>query len=530
MIPTAPPPAALLPGALAARPAPLRALRLGLLAAMGLSACAGGKPDDPGDDGGGEIGGGVGGDGADGGADGAADGGDGGDGGGDGGTGEACVDPTPILSAAGEPTGYVRCADGAIDREAAVPAPTEIDGARCMGTEDIFDCRTDDDCGVRPYGACLTYAGFDSPSTYCACAYACATDADCGDGQICLTAGIVETGTSWSTCVDATCVTNADCASGECGVASYDNGCGYTTMATCRDPSVDDCRVDEECPESYQTCASTWSDTRFGCREMDCAIGRPLLVEDEVRSAPLADRGDWAAPVTAALAPAGLAAAALPPAGQRPAVAAHWAAVARMEHASVASFARFTLELLALGAPPELVAAAQAAGQDEVEHARLAFGLASAFAGAPVGPGPLNLRGATPALDLKAALIALIEEACVGETVGVVEARAAAVGAVPGVREVLEQIAEDEARHAALAWRCLRWMLQQRPDLAGVAAEALDRGIARVLDGGDEGGAAPDLRPWGLLGAAARDEARARAIAEVVRPCADALFSAVAEA
>jgi hypothetical protein len=49
-----------------------------------------------------------------------------------------------------------------------------------------------------------------------------------------------------------------------------------------------------------------------------------------------------------------------------------------MEHASVAAFARFTLDLLALGAPADLVQSAQQALGDEIAHAELCFGLAGA--------------------------------------------------------------------------------------------------------------------------------------------------------
>lgn len=52
-----------------------------------------------------------------------------------------------------------------------------------------------------------------------------------------------------------------------------------------------------------------------------------------------------------------------------------------MEHASVAAFARFTLQLLAMGAPAELVQASVGAAADELDHARLRFGIADRFDG-----------------------------------------------------------------------------------------------------------------------------------------------------
>jgi hypothetical protein len=48
------------------------------------------------------------------------------------------------------------------------------------------------------------------------------------------------------------------------------------------------------------------------------------------------------------------------------------------------------LELLALGAPAELVEKAHVAALDEIEHARICFALASAYGGERYGPGPLD--------------------------------------------------------------------------------------------------------------------------------------------
>lgn len=104
--------------------------------------------------------------------------------------------------------------------------------------------------------------------------------------------------------------------------------------------------------------------------------------------------------------------------GLRAALAARWARVAAFEYASVGSFACSTLQLLALGAPPELVADAQAAAADETRHATLAYRLASRCPGAPAGPGPRPLLAAAPALDARRVMLALVDEASIGETLG----------------------------------------------------------------------------------------------------------------
>jgi hypothetical protein len=176
-----------------------------------------------------------------------------------------------------------------------------------------------------------------------------------------------------------------------------------------------------------------------------------------------------------------------------------------MEHASVASFARATLQLLAAGAPPDLVADTQRAAEDEVRHARLAYGLASAYAGRAVGPGALDVRDAAPALGLRAIVRALVDEACIGETIGAAEAaEEARTCREPWLGEQLRELAADEARHAALAWRTLRWALHELPlDERRSALADLHAALARWTG-----------KSSGL---------RARVLADVVAPAAAAL-------
>ena len=206
------------------------------------------------------------------------------------------------------------------------------------------------------------------------------------------------------------------------------------------------------------------------------------------------------------------------------AAAAQWARAGLMEHASIASFARFVLHLLALGAPRELVRDAQEAIDDETEHARLAFGLASAFAGKPLGPGPLAIDGALDGFDLRDFVATLIREGCVGETVAAIEAREALEHVTDSaVRAVLEIIARDELRHAALAWRTLGWVVSSgRVDREVVRAEVVTalrevRPRARP-DLDDEA-----LRPFGIVSEVRREELRLMAISSVIGRCATAL-------
>ena len=103
-----------------------------------------------------------------------------------------------------------------------------------------------------------------------------------------------------------------------------------------------------------------------------CVGGRALRGPEGPLAASPTSRPDWA----------GAASIAAVPADVREHLSTYWEREAAFEHASVAAFARASLSLLALGAPPDLLAATHAAAIDEVEHARLCYGLASSYGGA----------------------------------------------------------------------------------------------------------------------------------------------------
>jgi hypothetical protein len=202
-----------------------------------------------------------------------------------------------------------------------------------------------------------------------------------------------------------------------------------------------------------------------------------------------------------------------------------WLQAALAEHASVASFARFTLQLLAIGAPADLVEAAQRAGLDEVDHARRSFRLASRYAGTPLGPGPLPLHGdLLGPLDLAALAAAATREGCVGETLSALEAAEALEGATdPEVREALAAIAADEARHAELSWAFVRWCLGVAPVHAAVR-RALEEALAAQVPVPPTDPDEATLRAHGRLSDRCRARVHARGLAEVVGPAARALL------
>ncbi|MFT3770983.1 MAG: ferritin-like domain-containing protein [Minicystis sp.] len=253
--------------------------------------------------------------------------------------------------------------------------------------------------------------------------------------------------------------------------------------------------------------------------------GRPYLVDEVARTAPpVRGHGDegWSAAEHGAPRTDDLDAA------QRATLAAAWTRDALFEHASVASFGRFALELLAVGAPADLVADAHHAALDEVRHARLCFALAGAYAGEVVAPSAFPFEGRVEVVtDLASIAARAVKEGCIGETIAAIfaaERRDAAED--PAVRAALSHIAADEARHAELAWRTVAWAIRaggaRVRDAVEEAFAGLDRGAAPPP------GAAPDARlaAHGLLGDEALGGAARRAVAEVVRPAARLLLSA----
>jgi hypothetical protein len=194
------------------------------------------------------------------------------------------------------------------------------------------------------------------------------------------------------------------------------------------------------------------------------------------------------------------------------------------EHASVAAFARFSLQLLGLAAPPDLLAAAACAMQDEITHARLCFGVAARISGRSAGPGPLNIDNVLAGSNDPAEILsAAITEGCVNETISVAyEEVARGRSEDPSIRRVLERIVADEQRHSDLAWRFAEWMVVTRPYLRDIAYDAFAGACSqRVAFEADD---SELLEYYGCLRAQTRADVYARTLRETVEPRATALL------
>jgi hypothetical protein len=253
-----------------------------------------------------------------------------------------------------------------------------------------------------------------------------------------------------------------------------------------------------------------------------CSTGRPFLVQGDARVASLARGREWCSNLSPDVSKLD--------ARARARCAARWTDIALMEHASIAAFARFSLDLLAFGAPPELVALAQNAMADETVHARDAFALASAYAGRPLAPGALDVAHALDRGSFLDVVRTTILEGCIGETVAAVEATEALAHATdPAVRSALARVAVDEARHAELAFKFVRFVLETGSrELVVGAAKEIRGAVAAYLEAQlgepaeDDG---PSLLAHGVLSEGARRRLSRRALKEVVEPCLAALLA-----
>jgi hypothetical protein len=208
-------------------------------------------------------------------------------------------------------------------------------------------------------------------------------------------------------------------------------------------------------------------------------------------------------------------------------LATAWEADARTEHASIAAFARLSLDLIAVGAPPRLLEASLSAALDEVRHATGAYSLASAYAGSSLGPGPIPEVATAPGGLARLAMETVID-GCLGEGLAAACAREAAADATdPVLRAHLSAVARDESRHAELAWAVLAFCLARGGDPVRLATErALElctRGVLPVPESALplEGRLLPArVASLGLL-VRREVEARARQLCEVVPPATE---------
>lgn len=251
-----------------------------------------------------------------------------------------------------------------------------------------------------------------------------------------------------------------------------------------------------------------------------CYVGRAFLVDDGFLKSNVRQGSSWSygpAPRISDLGPK-----------TRRALADAWAKDGLFEHASVATFARFAIQLLSVGAPARLLHDTFAAGRDEIRHAELCFALASAYAGEPLEADCFPI-GDTLHVDraLPAIVMETVVEGCIGETLAAMQAAAQLeLASDPAVVAALEATIEDESRHAELAWRVVAWAIRTGGAEARRAAERAFAGFRPPspphIDMDDV-----CLESFAAHGRLTAEHARAialEALDQIVRPCAAALL------
>lgn len=432
---------------------------------------------------------------------------------------EACRDAVFVRDEAGNKTGFEKCADGRVHRARAVAcADPWPEGHACPFGG--FECKVDADCKEHPYGRCFDLS---DQQEYCGCVYGCVTDADCADGNVCVCAGAGVDLPGRAQCVPSTCKSDQACPDGEACIIGQYYLCDWEFGLACTS-AADTCHSLADCDGDLSGlgCSADFTG-KFECTGGG-ACGRPFVVEAQGRVAEPCFGAAWGA-LEPAPGPLTLSCV------EGEALTAHWLSMAALEHASVASFAQFTLGLMAHGAPPALLSATAQAMADEVEHARRCYAIASVYAGMAISPGPLDTSGARPAESLEALLTATIREACVGETLGAVEAaHMAECVAEPALREAWALIAADELRHAALGWQTLSWGLPRAPGLtAGAVRATVLAALAESLgppsdDLSDDPVVVARLRAHGMLAATERRALFLDAAELLIGPCVEAIL------
>jgi len=219
----------------------------------------------------------------------------------------------------------------------------------------------------------------------------------------------------------------------------------------------------------------------------------------------------------------------------RAGLATQWRENGKTEHASVAAFAQLTIDLLALGAPPELIAGSNRDSLDEIRHAQLCFSLARALDGKSEGPAPFpearrrrgGLSRLSDSLELgpsralalaRLAVDSLIDGALHEGVSARVLARLVKRCEDPAVREVLRELAADEGRHSAHGWDVVQWCLTEGNAPVAAALRGALAALPLTIDSNVPAAARDgSWEAFGLHGEALEAEEHQRARADLVR-------------
>ena len=214
-----------------------------------------------------------------------------------------------------------------------------------------------------------------------------------------------------------------------------------------------------------------------------------------------------------------------------------WLQQAEAEHASIASFARHTLQLMSIGASSELILRSQRASIDEIEHAKMCYGFASKFMEVEIYPGPLDMIGSLDKLNIEDIIESVIQDGCIQETISAIEGHfRAKYTSDEVVKNSLTKLAADETKHAQLAWDTIKWIVEKYPQHEVFVSKVFEkelkkeekRSITKVKnhteDICDQSIIENMLMRYGIPSKSKKDRVRDAAIGDIIKPVYEAGF------
>ena len=162
-----------------------------------------------------------------------------------------------------------------------------------------------------------------------------------------------------------------------------------------------------------------------------------------------------------------------------------WKKAALGEHASVASFAKLVIQLIAIGAPSHLIKSSLEAAQDELYHAKVCLTVANnldSTSPQSFGIMEFGLQEMNIPVDTLEILKGAIVEGCLGEGFGTKYAEIAANRAPDKIGNILKKIADDEKRHENFAWEIVKYLTERDYELTN-AARLIFESVIEEIEG-----------------------------------------------
>jgi hypothetical protein len=216
---------------------------------------------------------------------------------------------------------------------------------------------------------------------------------------------------------------------------------------------------------------------------------------------------------------------------ERRRLAETWRRRAAAEYLAVTTFSVLAIDMVAAGAPADVLSHCVRSQLDEIRHAELAIRMVEIYSGTrimpPAGMSSLPDDPAQPKLHQAAANTLLVS--CVSETYATTILTATRdLTTDPVAHAVLTSIYSDEVMHARLGWSYLRYAIdhggQGVLDAAAVMVPRALRGVANVIERERPLGEVTDaVRAHGLMTPAEERQIYSRCVAEVLVPGFEAL-------